>query len=105
MRVESARHIRSEWSPKTRPVGPSAPCPLLQRGVTLMPRFAHTGITELSGTAGAPNYETNRMSQNWAVFSRTTVFEAHDRLKNRQAEARIDRRIGQSERFSIRQLM
>ncbi len=53
----------------TRPVGPSTPCPTLSRGVTLLRRIAHAGITELRRTVGAPSYEYNRMSQKLTEFA------------------------------------
>ena len=52
-----------------RPVRPPSPCPLLPRGATLMPQIAHSGITELSGTADAPSYEPNRMQQKRTDFA------------------------------------
>ena len=49
----------------------TGPCPTLSRGVTLLPRIAHAGITELRRTAGAPSYEYNRMSQKLTDFAPT----------------------------------
>ena len=61
--------IGSPSAAKTRAVGPSALCPLLPRGATLMPRTAHSSITEFHRIAGSPSYETHKMSQNLTDFA------------------------------------
>ena len=54
---------------KTPPVDPSAPCPLLLCGATLLRQHAHSGTTELRRTAGALSYGSHVLARKLTDFT------------------------------------